>query len=201
MLIRTFIKNKQFNKAEAICSQILAERPEHILNSFLLGQVAMGENNVSRAIAHFSQFLSQADAEGGYSKDESLHFLRMYIGEAHNNMGMAFAKQKSFDRAITHYNKALEINPDFANTYYNLGNVFLRRGELDEAIKHYTKALDLAPDLPEAHLNMGNALFKQGKLEGAIAYYNKAIKVRPDYREALQNLQHVQSLKEKRGKK
>ena len=201
MLIRTFIKNKQFNKAEAICSQILAERPEHILNSFLLGQVAMGENNVSQSIAHFSQFLSQADAEGGSSKDESLHFLRMYIGEAYNNMGMAFAKQKSFDMAITHYNKALEINPDFANTYYNLGNVFLRRGELDKAIKHYTKALDLAPDLPEAHLNMGNALLKQGKLEQAIAYYNKAIKVRPDYREALQNLQHAQSLKEKREKK
>ncbi|MHC4531046.1 MAG: sulfatase-like hydrolase/transferase [Planctomycetota bacterium] len=200
MLIRTYLKNKQFNKAEAVCSQIIAERPEHILNSFLLGQVAMGENNISRAIAHFSQFLSQADAEGGYSKDESLHFLRMYIGKAHNNMGRAFAKQKSFDSAIGHYKKALEINPDFANAYYNLGNVFLRRGELDEAIKHYTKALDLAPDLPEAHLNMGNALLKQGKLEEAIAYYNKAIKVRPDYREALQNLQQAQLLKEKREK-
>ena len=201
MLIRTFIKNKQFDKAEVICSQILSERPEHILNSFLLGQVAMGKNNVSRAIAHFSQFLSQADAKGGYSEDESLHFLRMYIGKAHNNLGRAFAKQKSFDRAITHYNKALEINPDFANTYYNLGNIFLRRGELDEAIKHYTKALDLAPDLPEAHLNMGNALLKQGKLEQAIAYYNKAIKIRPDYWEAMQNLQHAQFLKEKREKK
>ena len=201
MLIRTFIKNKQFDQAEAICSQILAERPEHILNSFLLGQVAMGKNNVSQAIAHFSQFLSRADAEGSSSKDESLHFLRMYIAKAHNNIGRAFAKQKNFDMAIAHYNKALEINPDFANTYYNLGNVFLRRGELEEAIKHYTKALDLAPDLPEAHLNMGNALFKQGKLEEAIAYYNKAIKVRPDYREALQNLQHAQSLREKREKK
>ena len=34
MLIRTLIKSKQYSKAEAICNQILAERPEYILNSF-----------------------------------------------------------------------------------------------------------------------------------------------------------------------
>jgi arylsulfatase A-like enzyme len=195
MLIRTLIKNKQYSKAEAICNQILAERPEHILNSFLLGQIALGRNNVAESVTHFSQFLSQADAAGGYSEGESLHFLRMYIGKAHNNLGMAFARQENFDRAITHYKKALEIDPDFANVYYNLGNIFLKRGELNEAIKHYTKALDLAPDLPEAHLNLGNTLFKRGKLEEAIAHYNKAIKLRPNYREALQNLQVAQSLK------
>ena len=195
MLIRTLIKNKQYSKAEAICNQILAERPEYILNSFLLGQIAMGKNNIPESIAHFSEFLSQADAAGDYSKDESLHFLKRYVGKAHNNLGRAFARQENFSRAIVHYKKALEIEPDSANAYYNLGNVFLKRGELDEAIKHYTKALDLAPDLPEAHLNLGNTLLKQGKLEEAIEHYNRAIKLRPNYREALQNLQVAQSLK------
>ncbi|MHC4676182.1 MAG: tetratricopeptide repeat protein, partial [Planctomycetota bacterium] len=163
--------------------------------SFLLGQITLGRNNVAESIAHFSEFLSQADAAGDYSKDESLHFLKMYVGKAHNNLGRAFARQENFNRAIAHYKKALEIDPDSANVYYNLGNIFLRRGELDEAIKHYTKTLDLAPDLPEAHLNLGNTLLKQGKLEEAIARYNKAIKLRPNYREALQNLRLAQSLK------
>jgi arylsulfatase A-like enzyme len=200
MLIRTFIKNKQYSKAETICNQILAERPGHILNSYLLGRVAMGKNDFVGAITHFSQFLSQLDAAGGYSEDESLHFLRTYSAKAHNSLGMAFARQENFDQALAHYNEALEAEPDSADVYYNIGNIFLKRGELDEAIRHYTKALDLAPDLPEAHLNIGNALLKQGKVEEAITHYNRAIKLRPNYRDAIQNLKVAQSLRENREK-
>ena len=198
MLTQTFINNKQYNKAQAICNQILLERPEYIHNSFLLGQIALGEDNAAQAITHFSKFLSQLDAAGAYSKDGSL--LSTDISKTHNNLGMAFTRQENFDQAIIHYNKALEIDPYFANVYYNLGYVFLRRDELDEAIKHFTKALDLAPDMPWAHFHLGNSLFKQGKLEEAIASYNKAIKLRPNFRDALHNLQVAQSLKEKREK-
>ena len=200
MLVRTFIKSKQYGKAEAVCSQIVAERPGHILNSYLLGRIAMGGNNVTEAIAHFSEFLSRLDAESGDSEDKSPNFLRTYIGKTNNDLGMAFARQKDFERALIYYNKALETDPDSADVYYNIGNIFLKQGKLDEAMKHYTKALELVPDLPEAHLNLGNTFFKQGKLDEAIACYNKAIKLRPNYRDALQNLKVAKSLKEKREK-
>ena len=38
------------------------------------------------------------------------------------------------DEAIAQYQKALEINANYADARNNLGNVFFRKGELDAAI-------------------------------------------------------------------
>jgi tetratricopeptide (TPR) repeat protein len=154
MLTRTFINSKQYNKAQTVCNQILLERPEYIHNSLLLGQIAMGKKDAVQAITHFSKFLSQLDAEGAYSKDGSLYFLSMDVSNAHNHLGMAFMEQENFDRAIVHYNKALEINPGFANVYYNLGYVFFKQGKLEEAIACYKKAIELRPDYRDALHNL-----------------------------------------------
>ena len=41
------------------------------------------------------------------------------------------------------YNKALSINPDYAEAYNNMGKALKDQGKLDEAIKVYNKALSI----------------------------------------------------------
>ena len=72
------------------------------------------------------------------------------------------------DEAITHYQKALQIKPDYAEAHINLGNALLKKGGVDEAISHYQKALQINPDYAEAHINLGNALIKKGSVDEAI---------------------------------
>ena len=67
------------------------------------------------------------------------------------------------DEAITHYQKALQIKPDYAEAHYNLGNALLQKGSVDEAIAHYQKALQINPGYAEAHNNLGNALSPKGQ--------------------------------------
>ena len=67
------------------------------------------------------------------------------------------------DEAITHYQKALQINPDYAEAHNNLGNALLQKGRVDEAIAQYQKALQIKPDYAEAHDNLGNALLQKGE--------------------------------------
>jgi Flp pilus assembly protein TadD len=50
------------------------------------------------------------------------------------------------DEAIAHYQKALQINPDYAKAHNNLGNALLKKGRVAEAITHYQKALQIKPD-------------------------------------------------------
>jgi Flp pilus assembly protein TadD len=50
------------------------------------------------------------------------------------------------DEAITQYQKALQIKPDFAEAHYNLGNALVRKGSVDKAIVHYQQALQINPD-------------------------------------------------------
>jgi superkiller protein 3 len=47
------------------------------------------------------------------------------------------------EEAITTYQKALSLNPDYAEPYHGLGVVLRDQGELEEAIAAYQKARDL----------------------------------------------------------
>jgi tetratricopeptide (TPR) repeat protein len=62
------------------------------------------------------------------------------------------------DEAIVHYQKALQINPDYAEAHNNLGNAFRQMGRMDEAIVHYQKALQIKPDNAEVQNNLARVL-------------------------------------------
>ena len=90
------------------------------------------------------------------------------------------APKGQVDEAIAHYQKALQIKPDYAEAHNNLGNALLQKGRVDEAIAHYQKALQIKPDNAEAHYNLGNALLQKGRVDEAIAQYQKALQIKPD---------------------
>ncbi len=182
-----FIRFKQYSEAEELCNKIIAEQPGYVLNSFLLGEIALGRTNISECIGHYSKFLSQIE-DGNEGHYKSASFLISYVQQAYNGLGMAFAEKEDFDRAIVHYNRALQIDSDSAEIHYNLGNLFVSQKKLNDAIKYYNKALEIAPDFPDAHYNLGNALLEQEEFEEAIIHYNRAIRLKPDWREPRQNL-------------
>ena len=49
------------------------------------------------------------------------------------------------DEAITHIEKALQIDPNYAGAHANLAQVFLRTGRTRQAIAEYRRALKIAP--------------------------------------------------------
>ena len=105
-----------------------------------------------------------------------------------NISGASSAGLKQFDAAIKYYKKALEIKPDYAETYYNMGIALKDNGDLDAAIDSYKKALEIKPDYVGAYFNTGNILKDKGDLEAAIDSYKKALEIKPDYAEAYNNI-------------
>jgi tetratricopeptide (TPR) repeat protein len=92
------------------------------------------------------------------------------------------------DEAIAHYQRALAIKADYAETHNSLGNALLQEGKVDEAISHFQKALQIKPGLAEAHYNLGVALDQMGRVDKAIADYQKALEINPDNAKAHTNL-------------
>src|SRR2546426_985735 len=82
---------------------------------------------------------------------------------AENNLGVVRADQSKLAEAIEHYQRALQMRPDYADAYFNLGNALFQQGKLAEASDHYRQALRLKPDHAPAHNNLGHALRRQGK--------------------------------------
>jgi len=107
---------------------------------------------------------------------------------AHNNLGNALQRQGRLEEAVTHYNEAVRLKPDYAEAYNNLGDALHGLGRLEEAVASYKKALRLMPDLAGAYYNLGNALQESGRLEEAVAQYREALRHEPGLAEAHGNL-------------
>ncbi len=137
-----------------------------------------------------------ARAQTSYWRNSELlwtHTLACTSGNfvGHNNLGYALFQQGKVDEAMIHYQKALEIKPDYAEAHSNLGNVLFQKGSVDEAIAHCQKALEIKPDFAEAHNNLANALFQKGRVDEAIAHYQTVLQIKPDYAETYNNLGNV----------
>jgi Flp pilus assembly protein TadD len=107
---------------------------------------------------------------------------------AHNTLGFALFDKGHADEAIAHFQKSLEIKPDYAAAHDNLGNALLHKGRVDEAILHFQTALQITPDNEKAHNNLGNALVQKGRMDEAIVHYQTALQIKPDYAVACNNL-------------
>jgi protein O-GlcNAc transferase len=89
--------------------------------------------------------------------------------------------------ALTSYNKAIALKPDFADAHYNRGNMLNALKRPEEAIASYDKTIALKPENAEAHNNRGAVLNNLKRYEEALASFDKAIALKPDDAEAHNN--------------
>ena len=95
---------------------------------------------------------------------------------------------EEFENSIFYWQKAININPDFAGAYNNMGVAYDEKGKYDIAIECFQKAINLKPDFAVAYNNMGVAYGKKGYYDKAMECYHKAININPDYAEAYNNI-------------
>ncbi|MDI6827721.1 MAG: tetratricopeptide repeat protein, partial [Armatimonadota bacterium] len=107
---------------------------------------------------------------------------------AHNNLGLALADSDDVDAAIRHYERALEIKPDFPLAHNNMGLALLKVKRFNEAIFHFKEALESEPNSAVFRNNYGTALMEQGMLDEAIEQFKRALRINPDYAAAYTNM-------------
>ena len=90
-------------------------------------------------------------------------------------------KNKDFSTALDFINKAIKINPNFAEAYNEQGNALNELKKLEEAIKSYNNAININPKYADAYYNKGLVFHELKKLESAVENYDKAIKINPKH--------------------
>jgi serine/threonine protein kinase len=88
---------------------------------------------------------------------------------------------QDFSGALDNYNKAIELNPKYADAYRNRGT--LKFGQFDDlsgALADYSKAIELDPQCDSSdYNNRGMVKENLNDISGALADYSKAIEIDP----------------------
>lgn len=89
----------------------------------------------------------------------------------HFNRGNAAYRIEDYTRAITHFNRALELDEGAADVYYNLGLAYYRSGNYKLAVAALNSALAARPGLADAHFNLALAYDRLYNPDSAHAHY------------------------------
>lgn len=86
----------------------------------------------------------------------------------------------NYESALEQYQKAIEKDPDDAESQSNLGQVLVRLGRVEEALPHYERAIALIPRRWAYRFNLARAQGLLGRWDEAIANYEVAQQLFPD---------------------
>ena len=127
------------------------------------GGRALGQGNVSRAIAHF---------RAGLERQPGSASLRHKLGVA---LALAGNTQASRDQL----EELLRRSPEHARAHYSLGIVMEQSGDFARALARYTSAVRYDPDYVEARLQLAGMLRRAGRPDDARAQYQRVIELDP----------------------
>ena len=100
--------------------------------------------------------------------------------DAYYKRGDAYDETGEYDKAITSYSKAIELDPNHALSYYNRGCAYGEIGEYEKAIADFNKTVELDPNDANAYYNRGLAYLKKDEVPKAVRDLEKCIRLSTD---------------------
>lgn len=102
--------------------------------------------------------------------------------EAEKDLGNEFYKKKDFEKAITHYEKAIQLEPTNITYQTNKAAAYFEQNKLEECIELCEKAIEIGREnkadytlIAKAYARIGNAYLKMKDLKKAVKYYDHSL--------------------------
>jgi tetratricopeptide (TPR) repeat protein len=96
-----------------------------------------------------------------------------------NKLGIALHQLESLGQALKCYERAVKVDPQYADAENNVGTIWYQRKKYSKAIKAYQKAIGIRDDMAVLYSNLGYAYFGDRKYEEAIASFRHALMLDP----------------------
>ena len=141
----------------------------------------------STYMANYDRAMQYHRAALNYARTDSLK------ATSYNNIGFVYSEQGDYSRALSCYEKALQIqlqiygrqHPSVATIYNNMGGMYIDQGDYDQALACYKKALSIQLQVyGEQHAavamsynNIGGVYDNLGNYSQSLSYYEKALSI------------------------
>lgn len=96
-----------------------------------------------------------------------------------NKLGIALHQQEALGQALKYYERAVKVDPNYADAENNVGTIWYQRKKYRKAIKAYEKAIKMRSDMAVLYSNLGYAYFGERKYAEAIASFRQGLVLDP----------------------
>ena len=139
---------------------------------FQKARLAQAKGNYAKALTLYNQLIKQNPTHTAALSNRALVWERMPAKDSAE-------KAQNRQHALDDYLRALEINPNLAETSNNLGALYMDMGMRGYAITQFSHAIRLRPTYFQALLNRATAYSKVGDYVNAQKDFNAAEALRP----------------------
>lgn len=157
--------------ARPVLESLASENPKDALYPYWLGRLDYDSHLYPEATRRFQQAVE----------------LNPQMARAYDNLGLCYYYQNQNDRAVTSYQKAIQLDAASQHPspwpYLNLAITQQFLNQLPDAEKNLRQAIRLAPDLAKAHFQLGIVLGPLHRLDETLAELREAARLDPSYAE------------------
>lgn len=158
---RLRFKLGDLEKAARLATRLIAQAPEHprISTAFYItgyvqarnGKLDEARQTLERVLQMDSTHAEAHNAlgtihlkQGRLQQAERAYraAIAHNLTTAHYGLGMCYAQQEAFARAIVQLERAVEIHPTFAKAYLLLGQVYEKQGDIEASLRSYRNFLE-----------------------------------------------------------
>ncbi len=107
--------------------------------------------------------------------EEAARSQKREAAREHNNRGVVHFHRGAHEAAMRAFEKAVELDPEYADAYNNLGLAYTELHRSEHAVQAFQEALKLNPDLVEANHNLGVHYYAVMDYEKARELFSKAL--------------------------
>jgi Flp pilus assembly protein TadD len=99
---------------------------------------------------------------------------------AYNDLGVLYFREGEKKKALEHYERAAQLEPENATFQKNLADFYcIEMGELENGLKIYLRVLEDNPTDIETLLTLGDICVSLGKMEDARVFYDRVLELEP----------------------
>ena len=95
-------------------------------------------------------------------------------------LGMIYAEDSSWNKAVEVYNRSLAFKPDNIEVLYSLGVVYFKLNQWEDALTPLQKVVSLSPQHARGYEVLGKVYVKLRQYTKAVEILNKAIALKPN---------------------
>ena len=170
-------KQQKWSPAIAAYQNVIKIYPQFIPAYLRLGAIFQAQSKYRPALKFYHQAvelapeLSEIEQQAIAAYKEAVYSNSESNFKQYHQLATLLRSKSFFSEAISAYQKAIELNPQFLGAYYAIQYTNVAPEQLDRLIDFYRGIVDRHPHIDIAWGNLGDALADRGNIEEAINCY------------------------------